>query len=120
MIILPEENEKITVTKRVFFTIPGQKRQDMSVEYHYLSKDEFKATLDEIKQSGEDDDGDFDLLNEAIVGIEGIRDSEGNEVAYTGDVLKKILNILPAGRALINMFFEIHSDIGRKEAKAKN
>lgn len=83
------------------------------------SEEEMVELLDEQFDS-ELDDCDLELLKEAIINIEGIKDPKGKVIEYNEEVLERILRLKQPRIALLEKFTEIHTDEGRKRARRKN
>lgn len=102
--LAPIESLKV----RIKFTIPAdtgkkQKRADLLVTYRKRPVSEQKEFLEDMASRIEKEDTreDGDVLEEDILDIEGIKDTDGNDLEYSPAVLEELLEMDYVRTALI-------------------
>ncbi len=124
-VVLADEGEEISVTRNVEYLVPGKKKQSMSVTFKYLSKDDYDDLLDDVSLkavNNEDSrfDSDFEAMKKVVLDIDGITDAAGEPMAFSETILKRLLNIFPARKAITSTFTYIHTGVGKRESRTKN
>ena len=121
-----------TVTKDIRFYIKDKDDRripnDLKVTYKYLTVSGFKDLWDTIQPELADDGTPInddperivDIMDTVITNIEGAADEDGNDLPYNRNILDAVFNDMSARPAVMDAFVLLHTDNGRKAAKAKN
>lgn len=127
---ISDKEKTVKKTVRFYVKDENDKRipNDLVVTYKYLSVKAFKELWDrvqpEVDEDGaameEDPDKISDIMDTVITNIEGTADEDGNDLPYDRHILDAVFNDMSARPAVMDAFVLLHTDNGRKAAKAKN
>jgi hypothetical protein len=96
--------------------LPGDKGKSKTVQFTALFKRLSQTEIESIhERANEGELKDTELIDEVLIGWDGVQDSDGNALDFNDDNLATLLDIFPVRPTIVKAFFT-----SLKGAKEKN
>lgn len=119
MFKLDENEETLIRNWPVIINVPQDggtiKAQEINADFLLLPQEQIDEQLTLAREG--DGNADIEILRRVVKGIGGVADSDGKAIAYTPELLEKLLKKPYVRSALVNTYFEAAAG---KKAKRKN